>query len=96
MSFPALVVFPKIVSGLLSGGGEGGEGAFALACVPAAAGTQGRRNARGAIPGSPCPPEEMGLWAETGCAMVTDAGSGSEGLCPGLAVAGLCGIGQVT
>lgn len=29
-------------------------------------------------------------------AVVTGAGSGSEGLCPGLAVAGLCGIGQVS
>lgn len=58
--------------------GGGGEGAFALACVPAAAGTQGRRNARGAIPGSPCLLEEMGLWAETGCAVVTDAALGRK------------------
>lgn len=28
-------------------------------------------------------------------AVVTGTGSGSEGLCPGSAVAGLCGIGQV-
>lgn len=54
----------------------------------------GYQNTRGAILAL-LPTGGDGLVGRRDSAVVTGAGSEVEGLCPGLAVAGLCGIGQV-